>query len=116
VPAIELSNGKLMYNGRLVLAKTSEWIPKILIEYHKSKLGGHSGFFRTYKRISSILYWEGMKAAIMNFVRFAKRISILHFNLRAYFSHFLSLLMCGLTYLWTSLVVCQKPREWTQSL
>ena len=41
VPGFKLSNGKLMYKGRLVLAKTSKWIPKILMEYHNSKLGGH---------------------------------------------------------------------------
>ncbi|XLR54004.1 hypothetical protein S83_004676, partial [Arachis hypogaea] len=60
-PGFALMNGKLKYKGRLVLAKTSKWIPKILMEFHSSKLGGHSGFFRTYKRISAILYWEGMK-------------------------------------------------------
>ncbi|XP_016200274.1 uncharacterized protein LOC107641291 [Arachis ipaensis] len=59
IPDFALMNGKLKYKGRLVLAKTSKWIPKILMEFHSSKLGGHSGFFRTYKRMSAILYWEG---------------------------------------------------------
>ncbi|KAA0033837.1 Ty3/gypsy retrotransposon protein [Cucumis melo var. makuwa] len=36
----------------------------ILNTYHNSVVGGHSGFLRTYKRISSDLYWEGMKAGI----------------------------------------------------
>jgi len=58
-----------MYKERLVLAKSSKWIPKILLEFHSSKIGGHSGFFRTYKRISSILYWEGMKSTIMEFIK-----------------------------------------------
>jgi len=57
-----LTNGRLMYKGRLVLARSSKWICKILAEFHSSKLGGHFGFFRTYKAISSLLYWKGMKS------------------------------------------------------
>ena len=67
--SFSLKNGRLLYKGWLVIARTSKWIPKILEEFHGSKLGGHSGFFRTYKRISAILYWEGMKKAIMDFVQ-----------------------------------------------
>lgn len=29
---------------------------------------GHSGFFRTYKRITSVFYWEGVKKAIENYI------------------------------------------------
>jgi len=69
VAGFELSNGRLMYKGRLVLAKSSKWIPKLLLEFHSSKIGGHSGFFHTYKQISSILYWKGMKSTIMEFIK-----------------------------------------------
>jgi len=34
-----LTNRKLMYKGRLVLAWFSKWITKILAEFHSSKLG-----------------------------------------------------------------------------
>ena len=49
----ELKQGKLWYKGRLVLPKTSARIPMVLKEFHDSVAGGYSGFFRTYKRISS---------------------------------------------------------------
>ena len=31
-------------------------------------VGGHSGFFRTFKRITQDLYWVGMKGDIKKFV------------------------------------------------
>jgi len=65
----EWRNGRLLYHGRLVISKHSKWIPKFLQEFHDSKIGGHSGFFRTYKRISEVLFWEGMKRTVMEYVR-----------------------------------------------
>jgi len=64
-----LTNGRLMYKGRLVLARSSKWITKILVEFHSSKLGGHYGFFLDLKRIPSLLYREGMKSQILNFIK-----------------------------------------------
>ena len=63
-----LRNGSLLYKGRLVLPKTSRLIPKFLQEFHASSFGGHFGFFRTYKRIVSVLFWKGMKSDIKEFV------------------------------------------------
>ena len=40
----------------------------LLEEFHNSAIGGHSGFFRTYKRISAIIYWEGMRKDIQQYV------------------------------------------------
>lgn len=60
----ELKHGKLLYKGCIVLAKSSSRIPLILKEFHDSAAGGHSGFFRTYKRTSTLFYWEGMKKDI----------------------------------------------------
>ena len=68
-PGFELKQGKLWYKGRLLLSKASARIPKVLKEFHDSVVGGHSGFFRTYKRISSILFWEGMKRDIQKYVQ-----------------------------------------------
>ena len=65
----ELKRGRLHYKGRLVIAKDSAKIPQILQEFHDSSTGGHSGFFRTYKRISGLLYWEGMKGQIQNYIK-----------------------------------------------
>lgn len=47
-----LKNGRLHYKGRMVLSASSSWIPRLLHEYHTTPMGGHSGIFRTYKRIA----------------------------------------------------------------
>lgn len=31
-------------------------------------MDGHSGFFRTYKMIAGMLYWEGMMGDVKNYV------------------------------------------------
>ena len=60
----ERKQGRLLYKGRLVLAKVSTRIPLALKKFHDSASGGHYGYFRTYKRIADLLYWEGMKKDI----------------------------------------------------
>ena len=55
---------------QLVLARRSTRIPLILLkEFHDSIVGGHSGYFKTYKRIAALLYWEGMKKDIQRYVQ-----------------------------------------------
>ena len=66
-----LMDYKLFYMEKLVLSKSSSRIPIILKKIHSS-LVGHSGIFRTYKRIVSLVYWEGMKTDIKNFVATCK--------------------------------------------
>lgn len=68
-PGYSLKKGRLYYQNRLVLPKDSPRIPKILTEFHDSALGGHSGYFKTYKRIADVVYWEGMKSRIQEYVR-----------------------------------------------
>ncbi|XP_057424795.1 uncharacterized protein LOC130718278 [Lotus japonicus] len=63
-----LRDQKLFFKGRLVLSKTSSRIPVILKEFHSSLMGGHSGIFRTYKRVANLVYWDGMKSDIKNYV------------------------------------------------
>ena len=65
----EIKGGRLYYKGRLVIPKGSSRIPLILEEFHNSAIGGHSGFFRTYKRISNLLWWEGMKKSIQQYIQ-----------------------------------------------
>lgn len=60
-PNFSLQQGVLKYKGRLVLSKTSVLLPAIMHTYHDSVFGGHSGFLRTYKRMTHGIYWEGMK-------------------------------------------------------
>ena len=68
-PGFSLRKGVLYYKERLVLPKNSSRIPMILKEFHDSAWGGHSGIFRTYKRISELFYWEGMKGKIQQYVK-----------------------------------------------
>ena len=62
-----LQQGILRYKGRLVIAKNSSLIPIIMHTYHDSVLGGHSGFLRTYKRLTGELFWVGMKAHVKKY-------------------------------------------------
>lgn len=62
------SQGVLYYKGHLVLPRTSRWISELLREFHSSPSGGHSGAFRTYKRLASNLYWPGMMKSVIQFV------------------------------------------------
>lgn len=65
----QLKRGKLLYKDRIVPPKGSSKILTILKEFHDTAIGGHAGIFRTYKRISALFYWEGMKLDIQNFVQ-----------------------------------------------
>ena len=62
------NNGRLLYKGRMVLSLNSSLIPRVLHTFHDSILGGHSGFLRTYKRMSGELFWKGMKAEVKRYV------------------------------------------------
>jgi hypothetical protein len=68
-PGFEYRQGVLLYGGRLVLASNSVLIPKLLQEFHSTPQGGHSGFYKTYRRIAANVYWVGMKGKIQEFVR-----------------------------------------------
>lgn len=66
--AYTLENDRLHYKGRLVISANSVWIPKLLAEFHVTSTGGHSGVFRTYRRIAQSLYWVCTKKDVTDFV------------------------------------------------
>nr|GEU80871.1 retrotransposon-related protein [Tanacetum cinerariifolium] len=66
-PGFSLVNGKLHHKERLVIPATSPWIPQLLEEFHSSPNGGHSGFYRTYRRLASRIYWLGMTKSVREF-------------------------------------------------
>ncbi|KAL4562417.1 hypothetical protein LXL04_034620 [Taraxacum kok-saghyz] len=68
-PGFAMVGGKLFRKGRLVIPATSHWIPTLLEEFHSSPTGGHSGFYRTYRRLAGQLYWVGMTNSVKQFVR-----------------------------------------------
>ncbi|PWA91318.1 Ty3/gypsy retrotransposon protein [Artemisia annua] len=63
-----LNEGRLLYRNRLVLPRTSRWIPKLFLEFHSSATGGHEGTIKTYHRLASELYWPGMRKDISRMV------------------------------------------------
>lgn len=54
-----IQQGILKYKDQLVISKSSTLIPTILHFYHDSIFSRHSGFLRTYKRLTGELFWEG---------------------------------------------------------
>jgi len=41
----------------------------ILKEFHDIAVGGHSGYFQTYKRIAHLFFWEGIRKHIEEYVQ-----------------------------------------------
>jgi hypothetical protein len=68
-PGYEYKQGILLYNGRLVISSKSQLIPLMLKEFHATPQGGHSGFYKTYRRIAANVFWSGMKGAIQDYVK-----------------------------------------------
>ncbi|GJS75037.1 putative mitochondrial protein [Tanacetum coccineum] len=64
----QLDGRRLLYQGRLVLPRSSPWIPELFNVFHNSVVGGHSGVLNTFKRMASELYWIGMKKDIEKLV------------------------------------------------
>jgi len=68
IPHHSLARDHLRYKGRIILAANSTHKITIFQELHAAPSAGHFGFLRTYKRISRLFYWKGMKRDIKQFV------------------------------------------------
>ena len=68
-PRFSLDQGRLLYMGRLVISQSSLFITTLLRMYHDRPMGGHSGEFKTYKRVAADWHWIGMKRDIQKYVR-----------------------------------------------
>jgi hypothetical protein len=64
----QLKGGRLFHEGRIVIPKQSPRIDWLLNEFHATAIGGHSGYLRTYKKLSGVVYWAGMRKKIKEFV------------------------------------------------
>lgn len=67
-PHYSIRDGLLYWKGRLLLPSQSPLIHKVLLEYHSSPIGGHSGITRTLARISAQFYWHNMRTDIRQFI------------------------------------------------
>ncbi|EXC02267.1 Transposon Ty3-I Gag-Pol polyprotein [Morus notabilis] len=63
-----LQRGHLLYKGRLVVPPKSPLIPILLREFHSSKIGGHSGVLKTYKRLALEFFWRRMRKDVESFM------------------------------------------------
>ncbi|XP_038972753.1 uncharacterized protein LOC103696780 isoform X1 [Phoenix dactylifera] len=64
----QFRGGILYYKDRVLIPPSSPLGVRLMEEFHNTKIGGHSGTLRTYKRISQAFYWESMKKDIQKFV------------------------------------------------
>lgn len=69
VKGFELIQGVVRYKGRIVIPPQSQLVGKLLKEYHDSPVGGHSGEFKTYKRVALEWFWPGMRKDIAKHIR-----------------------------------------------
>lgn len=63
-----LNNDVLFYKDRHYVPQCSSWREKILTECHAGVSGGHSGFLRTYKRVTTSFMWPGVKKQVKKWV------------------------------------------------
>lgn len=68
-PGYTFEKELLLYKGRLVIPSNSSLIPKVLLEYHNSAVGGHNGDLKTYLRLATDWYWVGMRKQVAQYVR-----------------------------------------------
>ena len=51
---------RLHNKGRIVLPASSPMTIKLIKEFHSTPSGGHAGALRTFKRLATNVYWQGM--------------------------------------------------------
>ncbi|KAL4565288.1 hypothetical protein LXL04_029376 [Taraxacum kok-saghyz] len=68
-PGYSVRNEILFYKDRLVIPKSSLFIPELIKEFHETATGGHSGYYRTFRRLAANLYWPGMSGMVQQYVK-----------------------------------------------
>ena len=64
----KLRDGLIFYKTRVVVPRDQEIHHKLLVEFHDSKLAGHSGVLRTYRRLAQQFYWPNMYKDVQDYV------------------------------------------------
>lgn len=59
----------VFYKGRVVVPPNTPLIPQLLKEFHDTRVGGHSGVLRTFKRLAQQFYRPSMHKTVENHVR-----------------------------------------------
>nr|GEU29164.1 hypothetical protein [Tanacetum cinerariifolium] len=74
----QLDGRRLLYQGRLVLPRSSPWIPELFNVFHNSVVGRHSGVLKTFKRMASELYWILIMVVVDRLSKYAHFIPMRH--------------------------------------
>jgi hypothetical protein len=65
----ELKQGIIRFNYRVWVGSNSALQTKLIMAFHASAVGGHSGTDATYQRLKRLFAWSGLKAQVVDFVR-----------------------------------------------
>ena len=65
---VSVVDGILFFKHRVYLSRDSDVRLDILAESHDAKMAGHPGEKRTFARVSSSFFWQGMRADIHRYV------------------------------------------------
>lgn len=63
-----LQQGIIKYKNAIWPGHSVDLQNKVTEQLHSSPIGGHSGSFVTFKRVSKLFYWPHMQATIKEFV------------------------------------------------
>ncbi|KAK1693114.1 hypothetical protein QYE76_009811 [Lolium multiflorum] len=64
-----LHKGVIRHKGRVWLGTQHQAHQAVLLAFHHSALGGHSGILPTYQKIKKLFSWPGMKESVHKFVQ-----------------------------------------------
>ncbi|CAA0840424.1 Unknown protein, partial [Striga hermonthica] len=64
----ELHNDLLLHRGRVYVPDSGQLREQILQHFHDSKVGGHSGIYRTWMRIANTFFWPGQQSTVHNYI------------------------------------------------
>ena len=64
-----VTNGLLLYKGRIYLGDRCKLKGKVLELVHDSPLGGHSGFLKTLHRAKNDWFWWGIKKDLKDYIK-----------------------------------------------
>lgn len=68
VPHFSLRDGLLRYKSRIWVGSNAQLQLKLISAVHDTALGGHFGILVTYSRLKNLFAWQGMKAAVQQYV------------------------------------------------
>jgi hypothetical protein len=69
VPHFTWQQGILRYKNRVWVGSAPPLQHKLIVAFHDSALGGHSGVPVTYRKLKKFFAWKGMKMAVQDYVQ-----------------------------------------------